>query len=106
MYVFTSRLFLEEGLTTACVPQVTTIEAREDIVNGKCYCGAPKCIGTLFPRIIRDDQESGDEGGNEGEVHDGDKQSEVEQQNEGGGEAGGKDEGRETGGGNDMHMDL
>lgn len=42
------------------------IEQREDIVNGKCYCGAPGCIGTLFPRITRD-EESGDEGGNEGE---------------------------------------
>lgn len=37
-------------------------------MNGKCYCGAPHCIGTLFPRIIRDDPESSDEGG--GEIQD------------------------------------
>ena len=74
---------MRKGLTAACVPQVTKIEEREDIVNGKCYCGASKCIGTLFPRIVRDDPESGDEGGNEAEVHDG------EQDNEGGEEAGG-----------------
>jgi len=59
-----------KGLTNACVLQVTRIEVREDVVNGKCYCGAPHCIGTLFPRIIRDDPESGDEGGGEAEVHD------------------------------------
>lgn len=80
-------------------------------MNGKCYCGAPNCIGTLFPRIIRDDQESGDEGGNEAEVRDGDARPDAELQNEGGEEAGGKDdgaadEGRETGDGEDMHMDL
>ena len=38
-------------------------------MNGKCYCGAPNCIGTLFPRIIREDQGSDDEGGNEAEAH-------------------------------------
>jgi len=88
-----------------CDPQATRIEAREDVVNGKCYCGAPNCIGTLFPRIIRDDQESGDEGGNEGEVHD------DERQNEGGEEVRGKsdgvgDEGRDVDDGNDMQLDT
>ena len=39
---------------------------REDVVNGKCYCGTPKCVGTLFPRIVRDEGGS-DEEGNEGE---------------------------------------
>jgi len=62
-------------------------------VNGKCYCGAPNCIGTLFPRIIRDDPESGDEGGNEAEVLGGDGQPETERQNEGGEVAGGKGDG-------------
>lgn len=61
-------------------------------MNGKCYCGAPNCIGTLFPRIIRDDPESGDEGGNEGALHDGDGQPETERQN-GDEVAGGKDDG-------------
>lgn len=61
-------------------------------MNGKCYCGAPNCIGTLFPRIIRDDPESGDEGGNEAEAQ-GD-----ERQGEAGEEAGGMaDKGPETG---------
>ncbi|KAF9781317.1 hypothetical protein BJ322DRAFT_1080401 [Thelephora terrestris] len=70
----------------------TRIETREDIVNGKCYCGAPKCIGTLFPRIIRD-EESGDEGANEGEEmggegdHTGEKSMDV-------------------GGGDDVDMDI
>lgn len=101
----TSRLFPEGGLTALCVPQVTRIEAREDVVNGKCYCGAQNCIGTLFPRIIRDEQESGDEGGNEGEAHD------LERQGEGGERAGGRgkgvaDEGGEADVGNDMQMDL
>ena len=73
-----------KGLTTVCVPQVTRVEVREDVVNGKCYCGAPNCIGTLFPRIIRDDPESGDEGGGEAEVHD------DEEHDEGGEEAGSK----------------
>lgn len=80
-----TELSPRKGLTTAFVPQATKIEAREDVVNGKCYCGAPKCIGTLFPRIIRDDQESGDEGGGEAEVH-GDGEH-----NEGGEETGSKD---------------
>jgi len=57
-----------KDLTIACIPQVTRIEAREDVVGGKCYCGAPHCIGTLFPRIIRDGPESGDEGGGEAEA--------------------------------------
>ena len=52
-------------------------------MNGKCYCGAPNCIGTLFPRIIRDDPESGDEGGGEAEVHD-------KEHNEGDAETGSK----------------
>lgn len=74
-------------------------------MNGKCYCGAPKCIGTLFPRIIRDDQESGDEGGNEEEVHD------DERQNEGGEEAGGKsdgagDKGPDVDDGDNMQLDV
>lgn len=80
-------------------------------MNGKCYCGAPSCIGTLFPRIIRDDPESGDEGGNGAEAHDGDGQPEAEQENEGGGVTGGIDDGvvgerRESGGGGDEPMDL
>ena len=80
-------------------------------MNGKCYCGAPNCIGTLFPRIIRDDPESGDEGGNEVDIHDGDGQLAVERQNEGGEIAGGKatevvGERRESGGGGDESMDL
>lgn len=81
-------------------------------MNGKCYCGAPNCIGTLFPRIIRDGQESGDEGGNEADGHDDDDGgSEVEQQNEGGEVAGGKEDGmvdekEETGDGNGGSMDL
>ena len=75
-------------------------------MNGKCYCGAPKCIGTLFPRIIRDDPESGDEGGNEAVAQYGD-----ELQNEGGEEAGSKsdgaaDEQQETGDGGDVRMDF
>ena len=72
---FSSR----KGLTTACVPQVTRIEAREDIVNGKCHCGAPNCIGTLFPRIIREGQESGDEGGGEAEAHGDEEHNEGEE---------------------------
>ena len=79
-------------------------------MNGKCYCGAPNCIGTLFPRIIRDDPESGDEGGNRAEVH-GDEQLQVERQNEGDGEAGSKGDGVADGeqaasDGADVHMDL
>ncbi|KAF9653273.1 SET domain-containing protein [Thelephora ganbajun] len=89
---------------TSIIPR-GRIEVREDIVNGKCYCGAPNCIGTLFPHIIRDNQDSGDEGGDEAEVLDG------ERHNEGGEEMGGEgdrmaDEGRETGAGNDMQMDT
>lgn len=79
-------------------------------MNGKCFCGTPKCIGTLFPRIIRDDQESGDEGENEAGIQDGEGRSEIEQQDggeeergDGDGEA---DEGREIGAGKDVHMDL
>lgn len=93
-------------LTTVYPLQVTKIEAREDIVNGKCYCGTPKCIGTLFPRIIRGGQESGDEGGNEGEAHD------EGGRNEGSEEAGGKGDEQnaaeevETGAAVDMHMDI
>jgi len=99
----------EEGLT-ACTPKATRIEAREDVVNGKCYCGAPNCIGTLFPRIIRDDPESGDEGGNEAEAHDGDGQLEAEGQ-DGDEVAGDKDDGvvgerRDSGGEGDEPMDL
>lgn len=64
---------------------------REDVANGKCYCGAPTCIGTLFPHIIRD-EESDDEVGNEGE--------------EVGGEGKGtEDEGGDTDNGDDMDMD-
>jgi hypothetical protein len=65
VYVFAPQLLSNEIWQLNHFPQATRIETREDIVNGKCYCGAPKCIGTLFPRIIRD-EESGDEGGNEG----------------------------------------
>jgi len=79
-------------------------------VNGKCYCDAPNCIGTLFPRIFRDDPESGDEGVNEAELHNGDGQAEVKQLNEGevagvisDGVAG---ERRESDGGGDEPMDL
>lgn len=97
-------MFLE-GLTTPCIPQATKIEVREDIVNGKCYCGAPKCIGTLFPRIIRDDQESGDEGGNEAEVRDGGWHDDGGEEARGAGD-GTKDERLETGAGNDIHMDT
>ena len=80
-------------------------------MNGKCYCGAPTCIGTLFPRIFRDDPESGDEGGNEAEAHGGDGQLQAGQQNEGGEVAGDKDdevmgERRESGGGGDEPMDI
>jgi len=93
-------------LPLTCVPQVTRIEAREDIANGECHCGAKNCIGTLFPRIIRSGQESGDEGGNEEEVHD------EEGENEGsGGEADKGDDGMadervEADTGDDMHMDV
>jgi len=109
MYLYPARF--EEGLTAGCTPQATRIEAREDVVNGKCYCGAQNCIGTLFPRIIRDDPESGDEGGNEAEAHNGDRQPEAERQNEGGEVAGGNDDGvvgekRESGSGGDESMDL
>lgn len=67
-------------------------------MNGKCYCGTSKCIGTLFPRIIRD-EESGDEAGNEGEAGDG------------GQEVGSKGKGIEgkvedAGEGDDMDMNL
>ena len=65
-------------------------------MNGKCYCGAPNCIGTLFPRIIRDDPESGDEGGNEAEAQDDERQSEAGKET-GGEEDGMADEGLETG---------
>ena len=80
-------------------------------MNGKCYCGAPNCIGTLFPRIIRDGRESGDEGANEAEVYGGDERSEVEQKNEEGEGGGGKgdgvaDEMREASDGGEIHMDL
>ena len=76
-------------------------------MNGKCYCGAPNCIKTLFPRIIRDDQESGDEGGNEAEG----ERLDAEQRDEGGKEAGGKGdevagEIRETADGDDMHLNT
>ena len=63
-------------------------------MNGKCYCGAPKCIGTLFPRIIRDEQDSGDEGGNEGDEGAGGGGDDIER------------EGRGATGGDDMNTDT
>lgn len=67
-------------------------------MNGKCYCGTSRCVGTLFPRIIRD-EESGDEGGNEGdevgnEEKMGSKDDDIEA------------EGGDTGDGDGMDLDL
>jgi hypothetical protein len=67
-------------------------------VNGKCFCGAPNCIGSLFPRIIRGDQESGDEGGDN--VHP-DEGSEVRSEGEGI-----EDEGGDADGGDEVAMDI
>ena len=58
-------------------------------MNGECYCGAPNCIGTLFPRIIRD-EESSDDG--ENEAGEGDKDDDA------------KGKGGGTGGGDGMDM--
>ena len=78
---------------------------REDVVNGKCYCGTPRCIGTLFPRIIRD-EESGDEGGNEGEVGNAGDGIEEKNEKEGKQDNGIEERGGDIGDGDDMDMDL